>query len=98
MTEAAGAIEDFKRRRYVVAVKMAYPRPQVTKVYTRSEVGSSAFVEVRTGGLLDWLMGELLIQDALPELTPAERELLMTGYTQEDWDQIDQIFPPEGDE
>lgn len=27
-----------------------------------------------------------LIQDILPDLTPAQREFVKTGYTQEDWD------------
>ena len=27
-----------------------------------------------------------LIQDIFPDLTPDEREFLMTGYTKEDWD------------
>lgn len=36
----------------------------------------------------------VLAQDALPHLSPAEREFLMTGYTQEDWDKM---FPPEDD-
>jgi hypothetical protein len=37
----------------------------------------------------------MLIQDAFPNLTPAEREFIKTGYTQEDWDAI---FPPEDEE
>lgn len=27
-----------------------------------------------------------LVQDIFPDLSPAEREFLLTGYTQEDWD------------
>lgn len=30
--------------------------------------------------------GRTLIQNLLPECTPAQREFLKTGYTQEDWD------------
>lgn len=29
-----------------------------------------------------------LIQQIFPNLTPAEREFIKTGYTQEDWDQM----------
>ena len=29
-----------------------------------------------------------LIQQIFPDLTPAEREFIKTGYTQEDWDSI----------
>ena len=27
-----------------------------------------------------------LVQDIFPDLTPAQREFIITGYTQEDWD------------
>jgi hypothetical protein len=33
-----------------------------------------------------WREGGELIQRAMPYLTASEREFLMTGYTQEDWD------------
>ena len=39
--------------------------------------------------------GRRLVQEIFPELTPEEREFLMTGYTQEDWDAM---FPEGGDE
>jgi len=32
--------------------------------------------------------GGVLIQRAMPNLTPDEREFLMTGYTPEDWKEI----------
>lgn len=35
------------------------------------------------------------IQEAFPQLSPAEREFLMTGITDEEWDQL---FPPEDEE
>jgi hypothetical protein len=34
--------------------------------------------------LWDWHTG-IMIQVAMPNLTPDEREFLMTGYTPEDW-------------
>lgn len=34
-----------------------------------------------------WREGEF-IQDVMPNLTPDEREFLMTGYTKEDWKAI----------
>lgn len=43
----------------------------------------------------DWKryqQGGGLIQNVFPHLTSSEREFLMTGYTQADWDAI---FPPE---
>lgn len=42
--------------------------------------------------LRNWESRNLLIQEALPYLTPEEREFIMTGYTPEDWKAI---FPPE---
>ena len=32
--------------------------------------------------------GDVLIQDVLPHLTPAEREFIMTGITDEEWKQF----------
>ena len=42
-----------------------------------------------------WQNKKVLIQDAMPQLTPDQREFLMTGYTAEDWAIL---FPPEEDE
>ena len=36
-----------------------------------------------------------LIQNVMPDLTPEEREFIMTGYTPEDWKAM---FPPGYDE
>ena len=36
-----------------------------------------------------------LVQDIFPQLTPAEREFIKTGYTQEDWDKM---FADDGEE
>ena len=36
-----------------------------------------------------------LIQDIFPALTPAQREFVKSGYTEEDWAKL---FPPEEDE
>ena len=42
-----------------------------------------------------WRTGPGLIQDILPQLSPEQREFLLTGYTPEDWEIL---FPPEEDE
>lgn len=34
------------------------------------------------------------VQDIFPKLSSSEREFLLTGYTQEDWEEL---FPPEDD-
>lgn len=45
-------------------------------------------VEVPEKGYLAWRRGELLIQDAMPELTEAERELLLSGICADCWDKV----------
>ena len=36
-----------------------------------------------------------LIQEIFPSLTADQREFVLTGYTNEDWEQM---FPPEGEQ
>lgn len=47
---------------------------------------------VLTAGQLDgfyrWVKGNALIQNALPDLTADEREMLMTGITASEWDEM----------
>lgn len=51
-------------------------------------------VEVDTYKYMLWNVGELLIQDAFPELSSSERELLMTGICNKCWpsDGIEEEF------
>ena len=35
-----------------------------------------------------WRNHQGLIQDIMPDLTPDEREFLMTGTTREEWDEV----------
>ena len=51
-------------------------------------------VIVSEAGYRAWASG-LLIQRALPKLSVEQREMLITGYTQEGWDLI---FPPESED
>ena len=46
------------------------------------------------GMLMRWQAGEY-IQDAMPGLTPVEREFLLTGVTPEEWDEM---FPEDEEE
>lgn len=39
--------------------------------------------------------GDILAQEAFPELSPAERELLITGFCDDCWNDI---FPPEDED
>jgi len=38
--------------------------------------------------LIAWQTGKLLIQEAFPEISPSAREFIMTGLTQEEWDNM----------
>ena len=38
--------------------------------------------------LLQWRVGGLMIQDAMPNLNPSQREYLMTGMDQAMWDSM----------
>lgn len=55
--------------------------------------GKEVVLDIAVTGqqIRDWRSGTL-IQDAMPNLTPDEREFIMTGMTQQDWDDI---YPPE---
>lgn len=48
-------------------------------------------LDVTEEQLSRWANGEL-IQNVMPDLTPSEREFIMTGYTDEDWTVM---FPPD---
>ena len=38
--------------------------------------------------LLAWIEGNALIQEAFPELTPVQREFLITGIVEEEWNEF----------
>jgi hypothetical protein len=38
--------------------------------------------------LCNWAKGWMVIQQAFPNLTTAQREFLLSGMTQEEWDEI----------
>ena len=87
-----GIVTELLSKAHVTAILDDRPREGWTTVFTFSPLTrDSAMVEVPTEGLERWLAGEL-IQDALPDTEPVVREILMTGYTQEDWDLM---FPPD---
>jgi hypothetical protein len=46
---------------------------------------SAMDINVTQEQIKDWEGGSL-IQDAMPDLTPDEREFIMTGITQEEWE------------
>ena len=46
---------------------------------------NAMIIDVTQEQLNKWASGAL-IQDAMPNITPAEREFIMTGITQSEWD------------
>lgn len=67
---------------------------KITRMSPMTGKKNSMEIEV-TQAQLDMWKGGVLIQDAMPNLTPDEREFIMTGTTAEDWDAM---FPPEDEE
>lgn len=65
---------------------------QVTKKSPFTGKENTMSIVLDLNDLRNWESRNLLIQEALPYLTPEEREFIMTGYTPEDWKAI---FPPE---
>lgn len=43
-------------------------------------------IDVDERALHDWQAGHGLIQDPMPNVSAADREFIMTGITQEEWD------------
>lgn len=63
-----------------------------TSAFTRKD--HEMTLRITPAQLAAWRGGEL-IDRAMPDLTPGEREFLMTGTTQEEWDAA---FPPEDED
>ncbi len=68
---------------------------ETIKVTTKPcmECGKTSTLTVPTTGYYQWRRGDY-IQNALPELTPDEREMLITGSHPDCWDKM---FPQEED-
>lgn len=71
--------------------------PEKCRVTRRSPLtGQDNSMDLEVGGqkILDFYDNKIpgTIQSIFPELDATEREFLLTGYTQADWDRM---FPPE---
>lgn len=60
----------------------------IKKISPRTGIQNEMDLPITREQLGNWQNGGMTIQAAMPNLTPAQREFLMTGYTQEDWDAI----------
>ncbi len=45
-------------------------------------------IPVTEAQLQSWMSGDKLIQDAMPDLTPDQREFIKTGITPNEWDTL----------
>lgn len=58
---------------------------EITRTSPFTGIETTYEIEVTPEQLLDWKNGKL-IQEAMPNLTPDEREFIKTGITPEDWE------------
>jgi hypothetical protein len=59
---------------------------KVTRTSAFTGVTRTLDLNISEQKLQDWEEGELLAQDAFPNLDDEEREFIMTGITSEEWD------------
>jgi hypothetical protein len=64
---------------------------KLTRISPLTNRATTLDLDITPDQLDAWAQG-MLIQQAFPHLTPAEREFIHTGYTAEDWVKM---FPPE---
>ena len=60
---------------------------KITRVSPFSNKKATLEIAVTARQIASWEKGEL-IQDAMPNLTPAEREFIKMGITPDEWDDI----------
>ena len=60
---------------------------KITRVSPFSNKKTTLEIAVTAKEIASWEKGEL-IQDAMPNLTPAEREFIKMGITPDEWDDI----------
>ncbi len=70
-----------------MALQFKKPIMTVTKTSPLSGNTNTMDIDVSEEQIAAW-RGGVLIQRVMPNLTPDEREFLMTGYTPEDWEKI----------
>ncbi len=57
---------------------------QITRTSMISGNTNTMIINVTPSQMSDWEQG-MLIQDAMPQLTPDEREFIMSGITPKEW-------------
>lgn len=59
---------------------------QVTRKSIFTGVERTLELPITSAQLQDWENGKGLIQEIMPELTASQREFVMTGVTDDEWD------------
>lgn len=59
---------------------------KIKKVSMLTGIEHTMEIPVTLEQLFNWTVGDMHIQDAMPNLTADEREFIKTGITQEEWD------------
>jgi hypothetical protein len=67
---------------------------EITRVSPVTGITNTIFIDVSIDQVLQWQHGAL-IQDVMPELSPDEREFIMSGISPTEWDDLfaDEGFP-----
>lgn len=60
---------------------------KITRTSPYSGKDNTLEIDVTEEQIIKWQQG-MLIQDAMPNLSPDEREFMMTGCTPEDWEDM----------
>lgn len=68
----------------------------ITRTSLLTGIERSMEIPVTQEELDNYVSSGQLIQNALPHLTPAQREFIMTGITEEEWEQ--HLGDPDSDE
>ena len=63
----------------------------VTRTSMMSKIERSIDLDVTAEQINAWRSG-MLIQDAMPHLNEHEREFVISGITQEEWDRIGEVL------
>lgn len=58
---------------------------KITRTSIATGITRTLDLDITDGQLHDYMMGAL-IQDAFPKLTASEREFILTGITDDEWD------------
>lgn len=59
---------------------------QIVKTSTLTGKTHTMELDINIRQWTTWKQGDLLIQEAFPNLTPGEREFIKSGITPEEWD------------